>query len=235
MDTAAALLIDQCAMVRSGCRQALERAGYLVVADVATRAQAIAELVTHHPHLVVLELTAGTGGIDTIKRLLTIDQSIRILVFSMHDEPHIAERALQAGAHGYVAKSASVDEFLAGARTVSQGGRYLNEELALTLALSPLSKHIDPLEALTNREFEIFLLLVEGQRTGEISALLDLTPKSVTNTYLRIKRKLRARGMADLIRLAVNTGMLKRNVMVFNPQPGSRDDSLGNDPLSLPA
>lgn len=224
MDAVTALLIDEYVLLRRGCRQTLESDGFVVVADVASKAAGIAELMTHRPNLVVLELSAVTGGIDAIKQLLAVDGSTRILVLSMHDEPNIAERALQAGAHGYVAKNASVDEFLVGAHTVSQGGRYLSEELALTLALLPLSNRGSPLAVLTDREFEVFSLLVEGQHTGEISSVLDLTPKSVTNTYLRIKRKLHAGGMADLMRLAINTGTLKRNLITYEAQPGSRHD-----------
>lgn len=213
MDGPTALLIDECVLLRRGCRQTLERAGYVVVGDVADRATGIAECMMHRPNVVVMELSVVTGGLDAIRRLLAIDGRTRILVLSMHDAPGIVVRALQTGAHGYVTKSASVDEFLTGVQKVSQGGRYVSEELALTLALSPVSNRVDPLAALTNREFEIFLLLVEGQQTGEISAALDLAPKSVTNTYLRIKRKLRAKGMADLMRLAINTGTLKRNMI----------------------
>lgn len=222
MDTATALLIDECVLLRCGCRQTLERAGYAVAADVAGRAEAMAALAAHHPNLVVMELSVATGGVGTIQQLLAIDRNTRILVLSMHDDPNMAERALQAGAHGYITKSASADEFLVGAQKVSQGGRYISEELALTLALSPLANRVDPLAVLTNREFEVFLLLVEGQRTAEVSAVLDLTPKSVTNTYLRIKRKLRAQGVADLVRLAINTGTLKRNVVVDDAQPLQR-------------
>lgn len=213
MDSVTALLIDECVLLRRGCRQALEDSGYTVVADAANRAAGITEFMTHRPDLVVMELSAATGGIDAIEQLLAIDGNARILVLSIHDKPGIAERALHAGARGYVAKTAGAEEFLAGAHEVTQGGRYLSEELALALALSPLSNPVDPLEVLTNREFEIFQLLVEGKRTSEISAALDLTPKSVTNTYLRIKRKLRANGLADLVQLAINTATLKRNIL----------------------
>lgn len=226
MDAVTALLIDECALLRCGCRQTLECAGYVVLADAASWPAGITEFTLHHPNLVVMELSVASGGIHAIKHLLAIDGSARILVLSMHDEPAIVERALQAGARGYVAKSASAEEFLAGAREVSHGGRYLSEELALALALSPLSNRVDPLAVLTNREFEIFQLLVEGQRTGEISAALGLTPKSVTNNYLRIKRKLRAKGLADLVRLAINTGTIKRNV---SPPQGD-NPGLGTGP-----
>lgn len=213
MDTVTVLLIDEYPLLRHGCRQELEAAGYAVIAEAASGSDGVTEFTAHPPQLVVMEITAAAGGLGTVRQLLAIDANAQILVLSMHDSPAIAERALQAGARGYVAKSACTEEFLTGARQVSQGGRYLSEELALALALSPLSNHVDPLAVLSSREYEIFQFLVEGQRTADLAKALGLTPKSVTNSYLRIKRKLHAESLPDLVRLAIAANTIKHNVL----------------------
>jgi two-component system invasion response regulator UvrY len=215
MDAVTVLLIDEYPLLRRGCRQVLEGAGYQVIAEATSGVDGVMEFTTHHPQLVVMEITAAAGGIGTIRQLLAIDASARILVLSMHDSPAIAERALQAGGRGYIAKSACAEEFLTGARQVSHGGRYLSEELALALALSPLSNRVDPLAVLSSREYEIFQLLVEGRRTADLAKALGLTPKSVTNSYLRIKRKLHAESLPDLVRFAIAAGTIKHNVLPY--------------------
>lgn len=213
MDAVTVLLIDEYPLLRRGCREVLERAGYEVIAEAASEGDGLTEFTIHHPQLVVMEITGAVGGISTIRKILAVNASARILVLSMHDSPTIAARVLQAGGRGYIAKNAYVDEFLTGARQVSNGERYLSEELALALALSPISNCADPLATLSSREYEIFQLLVEGLRTADLAKTLGLTPKSVTNSYLRIKRKLHAESLPDLVRLAVTASAIKRNVL----------------------
>lgn len=223
MDAISVLLLDECALLRNGCRGALEHAGYLVTAEAGTMAGALSAYAAHHPKLVLMELSPSMGGIGLIRQLLSIDQRARILVFSVHDGAAIVERALQAGACGYVAKNAGLDDFLEGVRKTSRGERYLSEELALSFALSSLSDRGGLLEELTQREFEIFQLLVWGERISAISATLGLAPRTVTNSCMRIKRKLRVKSMSGLVRLAIDTGVLKRNVA--DPGAGQKAQS----------
>ncbi|MGH8504206.1 MAG: response regulator [Gammaproteobacteria bacterium] len=214
-----ALLIDDHALVRQGCRQALEAMNVDVVAEADNGEQGFQEFLSHRPRLVVMDLSmAAGGGIEAIRRIRGEAPDARILVLSMHDEPAIAARALNAGALGYVTKTARAQDFVDAIKHIADGEHYLSHDIALALAISSSGRKGDPLSSLTDREFEIFQMLVDGQTTAEISANLGLSPKSVTNIHLRIKHKLNTRSLADLVRLAISTGAGKRNILPNAPQ-----------------
>jgi two-component system, NarL family, invasion response regulator UvrY len=122
----------------------------------------------------------------------------------MHSEPVYAARALQAGARGYISKSAAAEEFLDAVRQVSKGGHYIEREIAAELAVGLFSKQ-DPLDQLTTREIDILRLLGEGKSYAEIAAVLEVSYKTVANSSSMIKQKLAVETTADLIRLSVES------------------------------
>ncbi len=129
-----------------------------------------------------------------------------ILVLSMHAEPLYAKRALEAGAAGYVTKNASPEELLTAVRRVTAGGRYVEGELAQALA-APGVGGGGSLDNLSARELEIMRLLAKGASLAEIAAAVGVGYKTVANNCVQIKSKLGVSRTADLVRLAIETGV----------------------------
>jgi two-component system invasion response regulator UvrY len=129
-----------------------------------------------------------------------------ILVLSMHAEPLYAKRALEAGAAGYMTKNASPDELLTAVRRVTAGGRYVEADIAQALA-APSGGAGRGLDTLTAREIEIMRLLAKGASLAEIAAAVGVSYKTVANNCSQIKSKLGVSRTADLVRLAIETGV----------------------------
>jgi two-component system invasion response regulator UvrY len=203
------LLVDDHAILRAGLRQLLALTAPLGAAATILEAgdgeQALLLARQERPDVVVLDLTLpGLGGIELLRRLLAQDAALRVLVLSMHAEPAYAARALQAGARGYVSKSAAPDEMLTALRRVAAGGRYVEAELAQALAVQGTA---DPLQALSERNLEMLRLLAEGRSLAEIAATLGLGYKTVANTLSQIKATLGVARTAELVRLAIAMGV----------------------------
>jgi two-component system invasion response regulator UvrY len=203
------LLVDDHAILRAGLRQLLALTVPLGAAATILEAgdgeQALLLARQERPDVVVLDLTLpGLGGIELLRRLLAQDAALRVLVLSMHAEPAYAARALQAGARGYVSKSAAPDEMLTALRRVAAGGRYVEAELAQALAVQGAA---DPLQALSERNLEMLRLLAEGRSLAEIAAALGLGYKTVANTLSQIKATLGVARTAELVRLAIAMGV----------------------------
>jgi DNA-binding NarL/FixJ family response regulator len=130
------------------------------------------------------------------------DPRTRILVFSMHSDPMIAARALEAGANGYVLKDAPPDELIKAFEKVRSGAPYLSGDMAMQVAMVRTGRR-DRLADLTPRELETLTLLAQGKPYGQIADELGVSYKTVVNMSSQLKQKLDARNLPDLIRLAV--------------------------------
>ena len=203
------LLVDDHRSVLRGYQLMLDAEPDLTVCAMATSAAEAISAVEHsQPDLVVTDLTLqGRGGIDLIKDLLALHPDLRILVCSMHDEMLYAERALRAGAKGYVMKDADGATFVTAIRRVLGGQVYMSENLAARVldafaGRRPRGSN-SPLEKLSDREFEIFRLFGEGKTAKEIAGQLNLSPKTVSVHRDHIKEKLKFATSAEMIRQAV--------------------------------
>jgi len=203
------LLVDDHRSVLRGYQLMLDAEPDLTVCAMATSAaEAISAVERARPDLVVTDLTLqGRGGIDLIKDLLALHPDLRILVCSMHDEMLYAERALRAGAKGYVMKDADGATFVTAIRRVLGGQVYMSENLAARVldafaGTRPRGSN-SPLEKLSDREFEIFRLFGEGKTAKEIAGQLNLSPKTVSVHRDHIKEKLKFATSAEMIRQAV--------------------------------
>ena len=203
------LLVDDHRTLLTGYRLILDSEPDLVVCDTATSVpEALAAVQHQQPDLVVTDLTMpGRGGIDLIKDLIALHPELRILVCSMHDESLYAERALRAGAKGYLMKDADGPTFLAAVRRVLNGQVYMSEKLAARVldafaGAHPRGSH-SPLEKLSDREFEVFRLFGEGKTAKEIAGQLNLSPKTISVHRDHIKEKLEFATSAEMIRQAV--------------------------------
>ena len=200
------LIIDDHPIVLQGCRRMLEDAGIETVLEARDPKSGYRLYHRHRPDVVIVDLAmqgSGLSGLDVIRRMRSHDPRTRILVFSMHSDPIIVARALKAGASGYVLKDTSSRELIEAFEKVRVGAHYLSGELAMQVALVGTGAHRDPLSELTPRELQMLSLLAEGKSYGRISEELGVSYKTVVNTCSQLKRKLNAKNLPDLIRLAV--------------------------------
>lgn len=204
------VLVDDHPVVLAGYRTLLtSQAAYEVCAIASSAPAAVAAIERERPDLVLTDLTMpGRSGLDLIKDLAALDSALKILVVSMHDETLWAERALKAGAKGYVMKECDSSTVLAAVRTVLAGGIYLSPAMSARVlgafaATRPRGSSVSPLETLSDREFEVFRLFGEGRTAKEIAAQLSISPKTVAVHRDHIKDKLGFVTSAEMIRAAV--------------------------------
>jgi DNA-binding NarL/FixJ family response regulator len=199
------LIVDDHAVVRQGVRRLLSSISGATVFEAATAQEALAMTRTHAPHVIVLDINLeGASGLELLRRLKQEHSASRVLMFSMHTEPIYASRAIKAGAHGYVCKSASAEELTTAVVKVAEGQRYLDSSMAGELALSNIRTD-DPLRKLTNREIEILRLLGDGKSLQGIADTLGIAYKTVANSCGRLKEKLDLPRTSDLIRFSIES------------------------------
>lgn len=204
------LLIDDHAVVRAGYRRLLEDTPDIrVVAEAEDGQTGYQDYTVFSPDVVVMDLSLpGMTGLEAIRRIRARDPKACILVFSMHEEAVFAERALEAGALGYITKSSAPDVLIEAVRAVVAGRIYLGPDIARRIATRKASGAGDPLALLSPREFEIFRLLAEGRTVNDIAEHLCLSYKTVANYSTQVKSKLNAASMAELVHLAIRHGVI---------------------------
>jgi two-component system invasion response regulator UvrY len=198
------LIIDDHPIVLQGCRRMLEDAGVKTVLEARDATSGYRLYRRHRPDVVIVDLAmqgGGLRGLDVIRRMRSHDQRSRILVFSMHSDPIIAARALEAGATGYVLKDS--DELMKAFDQVRTGTPYLSNDLAMQVALLRTGARANPLADLTPRELQMLSLLAEGKPYGRIADELNVSYKTVVNACSQLKQKLNAKNLPELIRVAV--------------------------------
>ena len=184
----------------------LEDAGIETVLEARDPASGYRLYRRHHPDVVIVDLTMQgnrLGGLDVIRRMHSHDPRTRILVFSMHSDPIIAARALEAGATGYALKDTSSHELMKAFEKVRTGTPYLDNELALQVALVRTGLRANPLADLTQRELQTLALLAQGKPYSRIAEELNVSYKTVVNACSQLKQKLNAKSLPELIRRAV--------------------------------
>lgn len=205
------LLVDDHPVVREGYRRLLERqAGFRVVAEAETAADAYRLFRETAPHVVVMDLTLqGASGLEAIRNIRQRDGQARVLVFTMHQGAAFALKAFEAGAAGYVTKSSAPLELVSAVRAVAQGRQAVSADIAQDIAADRIEGRTSPLDSLAPREVEILRLVASGMATETIAKTLNLSPKTVQNYHYGIKAKLGARNDAHLVWLAIGAGVLR--------------------------
>jgi DNA-binding NarL/FixJ family response regulator len=198
------LLADDHKIVRDGLKRIL--AGSMeVAAEAASGDEALALVRSNDYDVAVLDMSMpGLSGLDLIKRLLIEKPKLRILVLSMHGEQQYAARALKAGAAGYLNKDSAAEQLVGAIRKVAAGGVHITEAAAASL----VSMRGAPHEALSDREFEVLRLLVQGLGPTEIGDKLHLSVKTVSTHKTRILEKLHLSSTAELVRYALDNKLL---------------------------
>ena len=203
---ASVLIIDDHPIVLQGCRRILQDAGIETIIEARDLVAGYRLYRRHRPDAVIVDLELHhreLGGLSLIQRIHAHDPRTRILVFSMHGDPAIVARTLEAGALGYVIKDTSSEELVRAFEQVMAGTPYLNNALAMEVALARTGLRKNPLDDLTPRQLQTLTLLAKGKPYGEIAEELSLSYKTVANVCSELKRKLTAKNLPDLIRIAV--------------------------------
>jgi DNA-binding NarL/FixJ family response regulator len=202
------LIVDDHPMMRDGLAMRISSHSDLeVCGEAATEADAMQMVKELCPDLVMIDISLKCGnGIELIKRIKALNPVVRMLVVSAFQESLYAERALRAGAHGYLNKQETNEKVIEAIRTVVKGERYASAEMTQRLvgqALGKRNETQDPIERLTDREWEIFRLIGAGVTTGAIAEQLFLSTHTIDTHRENIKRKLGAKNGADLSRQAM--------------------------------
>lgn len=206
------LIVDDHPIVRAGLRRLLTDDPATDVREAASGREALSIFREQQPTLVILDLNLpGIGGLEVLTRLKAVDPGARVLVLSMHDDETHVTRALQAGAAGYVTKNASPEELLEAIRRVAAGRTYIEREIAEGLAFASVRSSLHPLKDLASRDLEILRLLAEGRTLSQIADALGIGYKTAANNCTRIKVRLGAASTADLIRIAIRSGLVDRD------------------------
>lgn len=200
-------LVDDHPLVREWLEQLLRgEPGFEVVGQAEDAAGALAAMRANPPHIAIVDLTLRSGtGLDLIKDLRAQLPAVQVIVLSMHEELAQVERALRAGAAGYVMKRESTTRIVEAIRTVRSGNVYANPEVLARLAERMVGRRqtSGSVDALSDRELEVFRRMGEGHATKRIATDLGVSMKTVQEYQARIKDKLGLADAAELMRAAV--------------------------------
>lgn len=205
------LLIDDHAVVRAGFKLLLTTyARVEVIAEAATGEQGIQLAQKYQPDVTVLDLSMpGMGGLETIKRIIQRNEQAKILVFSVHDEPVYVNRALNAGARGYITKNSAPKILPKAIEIIQQGEKYVEQGLLKEINYNIENDYQTIIQSFSPREFDVFRLLAKGLITRKIAEELSLGYKTVANYATQIKKKLHVSSLAELAHIAVIVGIMK--------------------------
>ncbi|MCA9144029.1 MAG: response regulator transcription factor [Planctomycetaceae bacterium] len=203
------LIVDDHPIVRRGLADLVNgEPDFEVCGQAADANEAIECVRLERPDVIICDLTLnGTHGLDLIKRLRSSDPDIKVLVSSMHDELVYAERVLKAGGMGYINKQETVDKLIDAIHAVLAGNVFLSDKMTERLLRRRVGNASDvgdsPVDALTDRELEVFRLFGEGQTTKQVADYLKLSVKTIESHRENIKGKLGLANATELTRRAV--------------------------------
>jgi DNA-binding NarL/FixJ family response regulator len=207
------LITDDHAVVRRGLEQILADAYEDIVFGEATNAEQAIELVEHGDwDVVILDISMpGRSGLDALKEIKKLRPAIPVLILSIHPEDQYARRVLKAGASGYMTKESAPEELVNAINKVVSGGKYVSAALAEKLAVD---LEIDdtgmlPHKRLSDREYEVLLLIASGHTISEIADKLALSVKTISTYRTRILEKTNLKSNADLVRYAIQNGLVE--------------------------
>jgi two-component system invasion response regulator UvrY len=204
------MLVDDHALVRMGFRMLLADAEVEVVAEADTGEQACADYARVRPDVVVMDLSMpGMGGLEAVRRLLAQDPKARILALSAHEDTAHPRRVLRAGALGYLAKRSAPEALIAAVTAVAANRPYVDAHTAQALAVAEVRGETSPADALSEREFSVFVQLARGLSVAQIADNLKLSPSTVGTHLFHVKRKLGASNQSELTLVALHWGLIE--------------------------
>jgi DNA-binding NarL/FixJ family response regulator len=201
------ILVDDHSLVREGVGRLLEEEPDMrVVGSFDEGTAAVRFAAREAPDVAILDVAMpAVSGIDVARRLRAVSPKTQLLMLSMHDRAEYIHQAFWAGANGYVLKECAGDEVVAAVRAVHAGQRYLSGRISPRALQGDYSE--DPLQRLSAREMEVLKLVVEGNSSNRVAALLRLSPKSVDTYRSRVMTKLDVAGLPELVKFAIRRGL----------------------------
>jgi two-component system invasion response regulator UvrY len=205
------LLVDDHSVVRMGFKMLIENESDMaVICEAESGELGITAFKEHKPSIVIMDITMpGIGGLDAIERIIAFDKKAKILVLSAHEDSVHPKRALSAGALGYLTKRSAAEELIKAIRSINSGTKYLEPAIAQQMAITQISGENNPVEILSDREFEVFMDLAKGKSTNEIADTMCLSPRTVGTHLYNIKQKLNANNSAEIALIAIRSGLLE--------------------------
>ena len=202
------LIVDDHRIVASGCRALFADDPDIDIIEASDAESGERAFTQQHPDICVLDINLPTvSGYELARRILVRDASARIIMFSMNDDPVFVSRAIEIGAKGYVSKNGDPHDLVEAIREVGKGATYLPPALARSMAFAGSAVAKNPLSKLNSREMEILRLLSSGKSLSEIAWLVHSPYKTVANTSSIIRQKLGVRTSAELVRIAIESGV----------------------------
>jgi len=207
------LLVDDHALVRSGIRALLDAMpGVTVVGEKGSAEDALALVQQAPPDIVITDIAMkGMNGLALAERLKEVAPATRVIILSMHEDVEYVQRALKAGAVGYLLKDAATEELGFALRAVMQGGSYLSPTVSRKV-MEGFAKQMEAapsaLDALTERQREVLRRIAQGESTKETAYELKLSVKTIEAHRAQIMERLGIRDLAGLVRFAVRIGLI---------------------------
>ncbi|ALO47442.1 response regulator [Pseudohongiella spirulinae] len=205
------MLVDDHAVVRMGFKLLLQGSDDIdVIGEAHSGEDAVKQFQDLAPDVLIMDISMpGIGGLEAIGRVLAKNPQQKILVLSAHEDVMHARRVIKAGAVGYVTKRSAADVLMQAIRTVHKGQIYLEPEIAQALAVEQVSGSKNPLDALSEKEFKVFLELAKGRSVQEIADVMSLSPRTIGTHLYNIKQKLNAANSAELAIIAIRAGLIE--------------------------
>jgi DNA-binding NarL/FixJ family response regulator len=206
------LIVDDHAVVRTGLRRVLDAEdGIEAVGEAPDAERAVYEAIQTKPDVILLDVTMpGKSGIEALPSIQQAAPDARVLILSMHDDPHYVREAFDAGASGYVLKEAADSEVVDAVRAVSAGERYVHPSLGARLVAADAEERRRAAEdPLSEREREVLRLLALGHTNQEIASMLYISVRTAETHRAHIMRKLGLSSRAELVRHAIAEGLLE--------------------------
>ena len=204
------IMVDDHAIVREGLRRIInDTNGVTISGEASTGEEALNLIVKNKYDLVLLDISMpGKNGLQTLKEIKKYEAKLPILMLSMHAEEQYAMRAIKAGASGYLTKESASDQLVSAIRKIYDGRKYISTgvaELLVTDIYHDDDKHLH--EYLSDREFEIFKLIIRGNSAKIIAANLSISDKTVSTYRSRILKKMNMKSTADLIHYSIENNI----------------------------
>jgi two-component system invasion response regulator UvrY len=206
------LLTDDHTLVRTGIKRLLEDSQQVEIVGEACCGEDSIELAHKlKPDVILMDVNMpGIGGVEACRRILERNSKQKIIALTIYTEKTFPKRMLEIGAKGYLTKECAVAEMIEAIKIVNDGGAYIAPTIAQQLALSLLpGNEENPIDKLSRREFQVMLMISHGLSNLQMSEKLCLSPKTVSTYRLRLLEKLGAHNEVDLLKIAVEQGMVE--------------------------
>lgn len=204
------MLVDDHTMLRQGLRRSLETEGIPVVAEADNGEDAIRLALETKPNVVLMDVSMPqTDGIEATRRLVAADNRQRVVILTMHIDREVIERAMKAGAVGYMTKDSTVKEVVMAVKLAANGDRILSPRLAEVMLAEAKKDDRHPGPLLSAREEELLQHIADGLATSEVADKMFISQKTVKNHLASIYDKLQARDRTQAVLMAVKMGIVK--------------------------